>query len=113
MKKRTNEERFLSMKEYIIENFDFRKCEVAMKKLNWTWFYLNGTPNVDDLKSTASQMLESAAKGCLESKDCKPDVAYISSTGGLKATAMKNKYNQLEYLNLEFVLTDWSADDDD
>ena len=108
-KRLTQFETYQLMRDEILEHFDFQKCHKTMKLLGWTWGFDNRVPQIEDLKKTAVHLMESAAKGCLESKSCKPNETYLSSTGGLKAEAIKNKYNQIEYLNLEFVLTDWST----
>ena len=109
---RSEFDRFILMRNTLLENFDFKKCEITMKFLGWTWGFGDMVPTVQDLKKTADHLLESAAKGCLEPRSCKPYETYISATGGLKAEASKDKNGSLYYLNLEFVLTDWSSDGD-
>lgn len=109
---RSEFDRYKLMRNSIFENFDFVKCEQTMRFLNWTWGFGDMNPTVQDLKKTADYLLESAAKGCLESKGCKPYETYGSATGGLKAEAIKDKNGSLCYLNLIFVLTDWSSDGD-
>jgi|LauGreDrversion4_2_1035121.scaffolds.fasta_scaffold113493_3 hypothetical protein len=109
---RSEFQKYLKMRDDILENFDFKKCEIAMQFLNWTWGFQEMNPRVEDLKKTANYLLESAAKGCLESRECKPYQTYFSSTGGLKATTMKDKYGNLIHLHLEFLLTDWGSDGD-
>ena len=37
---------------------------------------------------------------------------YGSSSGGLKATVYKNRYNQITFIKLEFVFAEWDAGDD-
>jgi hypothetical protein len=92
----------------ILNNFDFQKVYVVMKSLNWTW-YPKGVPTVDDITFSARERIESVIKNCL--LDAKPDQEYISSSGGLKATAIKNDYGQITFLELEFVLTSWDVND--
>jgi hypothetical protein len=92
----------------IINNFDFLKVHLVMKSLNWLW-YPKGVPTVDDITFSARERIESAIKNCL--LDAKPDQEYISSSGGLKATAIKNDYGQITFLELEFVLTSWDVND--
>jgi hypothetical protein len=111
-KKLTQHESFEMMKKYVLDNFDFQKCHIVMKFLDWKWGFNGLTPTVDELKKTAIYLMDSAADGCLKSKECKPNETYLSATGGLKASVVKNKYNHLVYLNLEFILTDWDSDDD-
>jgi hypothetical protein len=56
--------------------------------------------------------MQNAINGCLGNRSCRPNETYMSSTGGFKAVAIKNKYNHLEFLKLEFVLTEWESDGD-
>jgi hypothetical protein len=92
----------------IINNFDFLKVHLVMKSLNWVW-YPKGVPTVDDIIFSARERIESVIKNCL--LDANPDQEYISSSGGLKATAIKNDYGQITFLELEFVLTSWDVND--
>ena len=104
----TNRERHQTMMFDILNNFDFQKVYVVMKSLNWTW-YPKGVPTVDDITFSARERIESVIKNCL--LDAKPDQEYISSSGGVKATAIKNDYGQITFLELEFVLTSWDVND--
>jgi hypothetical protein len=100
------------MIDEIIENFDFAKCHIVMKLLNWEWAG-RGVPTIEDLKISAVNRLESAIKGALDKKDILPlHSYYFSSTGGLKATAWRNRYGHLEAISLEFVLSEWDSDGD-
>jgi hypothetical protein len=100
------------MIEDVLEHFDFDKCQYVMKQLNWQWFG-RGIPTIDELKYSARQRLESAIAGALDRKDTLPlNSYYFSSSGGLKATAWRNRYWHLEAINLEFVLTEWDSDGD-
>ena len=92
----------------IINNFDFQKVHDVMKYLNWTW-YPKGIPTVDNIIFGAREKIESVIKVCL--LEAKPDEEYFVSSGGLKATAIKNKYGQITFLQLEFVLTSWEIND--
>ena len=114
MKKRlTQEEQHNKMMDDILENFNFMKCKMVMSFLGWTWGMPPGTtPDIDRMKDTARYLMEGAIKGCLESKSCRPGETYHSATGGFKAEAIKSKYNHLEFLRLEFVLTEWDSDGD-
>jgi hypothetical protein len=107
-----SEQKIESMIQEIMENFEWNRCAYTMKMLNWTWGFNNLVPQVEDLKNTAKYLIGSAIKGALESKDLRPDEVYLSSTGGLKASVTKNRYNHINYINLEFILTDWSSDGD-
>ena len=79
-----------------------------MKYLNWTW-YPKGIPTVDNIIFGAREKIESVIKVCL--LEAKPDEEYFVSSGGLKATANKNEYGQITFLQLEFVLTSWEIND--
>lgn len=92
----------------IINNFDFQKVHDTMKYLNWTW-YPKGVPTVDNIIFGAREKIESVIKVCL--LEAKPDEEYFVSSGGLKATAIKNEYGQITFLQLEFVLTSWEIND--
>lgn len=114
MKKRlTQEEQHNKMINDILEQFNFEKCRMVMRTLGWTWGMPPGrSPDIQDLKNTAKYLMEGAIKGCLETKTCRPGESYFNATGGLKAQAIKNKYGHLEWLKLEFVLTEWESDGD-
>ena len=104
----TNHERHQTMMFDIINNFDFQKVHDVMKYLNWTW-YPKGIPTVDNIIFGAREKIESVIKVCL--LEAKPDEEYFVSSGGLKATAIKNEYGQITFLQLEFVLTSWEIND--
>ena len=104
----TNRERHQTMMFDILNNFDFQKVYVVMKSLNWTW-YPKGVPTVDDITFSARERIESVIKACL--LDAKPEEEYFVSSGGLKATAIKNDYGQITFLQLEFVVTSWDLND--
>ena len=100
------------MIDEIIDNFDFEKCHFVMNKLKWEWAF-NGVPTIEDLKRAARQRMEQAIKGALDKNDILPlNSYYFSSSGGLKATAWRNRYGHLEAINLEFVLAEWDSDGD-
>ena len=104
----TNRDRHQKMMFDIINNFDFEKVHIAMNHLGWTWYSI-GSPTVDDLRFAARERIESVIKSCL--LDGNPNDEYISSSGGLKATAIKDDYGQITFLELEFVLTSWDLND--
>jgi hypothetical protein len=64
---------------------------------------------VDDITFSARERIESVIKACL--LDAKPEEEYFVSSGGLKATAIKNDYGQITFLQLEFVVTSWDLND--
>ena len=94
----------------VIENFNFEKCYLTMTLLNWT--LANGlvVPTVEDLKTSALQRILSAINGSKENGRMTLNEVYYSSSGGLKASVCKNRYDQITYINIEFVLTDWSTE---
>ena len=92
----------------IINHFDFDRVHMVMKHLNWEW-YMKGIPSVDDIRFAARERLESVIKNCL--LDAVPEDVYFVSSGGLRATAIKNDYGQITFLELEFVLTSWELND--
>ena len=38
------------------------------------------------------------------------DSPYMVSSGGLKASVFKNRYNQITFAKLEFILTEWDVE---
>jgi len=96
----------------IIQNFDFVRCQRAMRLLNWEWFG-RGIPTIPMLKDASTERLKSAIKG-VKNKDNRLSVneSYFSSSGGLKGTAWKNRHGHVAGIKLEFVLTEWDADGD-
>jgi len=110
-KRLNKEETKEKMIQYILDHFDFEKCETAMTLLGWEWWDV-GIPSIERLKESAKERLEDVIDGCLNSLPKHDRSPYFSSSGGLKATAGKNIYGHLEFLELEFVLTDWRSDGD-
>ena len=100
------------MIEEVIQNFDFVRCQRAMRLLNWEWFG-RGIPTIPMLKEASINRLKSAMKG-VKDKDNRLSVneSYFSSSGGLKGTAWKNRHGHVAGIKLEFVLTEWDADGD-
>jgi hypothetical protein len=96
------------MVDDIIENFNFKRCHDVMKYLRWTWAAV-GIPSIDDLKQSAVEKLQTAILGV---KDKEVREHYYVSSGGIKASAYKNRYNRVVMLHLEFVLTEWDSDGD-
>jgi hypothetical protein len=98
------------MIDNIIQNFDFETCRLAMLATNWGWWG-QGTPSVETMRDSAKDRLKDAVKGVLDRENkIHAGVSYIVSSGGLKATAIKNRYGYVDFLQLEFVFTDWSSD---
>jgi len=93
----TKIERHQKMMFDIINNFDFEKVQNTMNYLGWSW-YPKGVPTVSDLIFGARERIESVIKNCL--LDANPDEEYFVSSGGLKATAIKDDYGQITFLQL-------------
>ena len=104
----TNHERHQKMMFDIMNHFDYKRVHSVMKHLDWEW-YGKGIPTVDDIRFAARDRLESVIKNCL--LDAVPEDVYFVSSGGLRATAIKNDYGQITFLELEFVLTSWELSD--
>jgi hypothetical protein len=104
----THHERHQKMMFDIMNHFDYDKVRTVMKHLEWEW-YGKGIPTVDDIRFAARERIETVIKNCL--LDASPDEEYFVSSGGLKATAIKNDYGQITFLQLEFVVTSWDLND--
>jgi len=102
------------MIETVMEHFNWDRAERTMRFLNWTWAGVpgQGVPNINDLKSNGRYLINSAVKGALEDKTLRPWETFFTATGGMKASVTKNKYNQINSINLEFILTSWNDDGD-
>ena len=113
MKRMTPEMKEKNMINDVIENFNFLKCHKVMTHLNWRWGN-EGVPTIDKIKESAVERMRSAIDRVRdkENKISSSDFTSVSS-GGLKATAWKNRYGHLEFIRLEFVLTDWDSDGDE
>lgn len=92
----------------VIENFDFEKCQKVMEFLDWKWVLLDAVPSSDDLKIFAENLIRDAIRFTKEEK--KWNQPYWISSGGLKVTVKKNRYNQINKIYLEFILTDWDSE---
>jgi hypothetical protein len=103
-----NRDRHQKMMFDIINHFDFGRVHDAMSCLGWTW-YPKGIPSIDEIRFAARERLEHVIKCCL--LDAQPEEEYFVSSGGLKATAIKDNYGQITFLQLEFVLTSWEMND--
>jgi hypothetical protein len=95
----------------VLEQFNFGKCKSVMEHLRWGWglFNNNRVPTIQEMKESARDRINNAIKGIKEDKKHSYREAYISSSGGLKASVWKNRYGRICDVQLEFVLTDWST----
>jgi len=96
----------------VLDNFDFKRCRRAMIALNWTWTPNPTSPSIEELKISAHNRLRNAIDGILNRKNHNHNQPYYVSSGGLKATAYINKFKQIVFVQLEFVLTEWESDGD-
>jgi hypothetical protein len=98
----------------VIENFDFYKCQLMMEYMGWRWMTHDGyrIPTKYDLIESAKDRIQSAIEGIKEAGRMGLNESYGSSSGGLKATVYKNRYHQITFIKLEFILTEWDAGDD-
>ena len=69
-------------------------------------------PTKYDLIEAAKDRIQSAIEGIKGAGRMSLNESYGSSSGGLKATAYKNRYNQITFIKLEFILTEWDAGED-
>ena len=90
--------------EGILENFNFEKVKKTMEFLNWKYYDSEETPTTYRLIKSAEERLKEVYEGATQNKE-----GYYSNSGGLKAFAEYNKETGIvDFLQLEFVLTDWS-----
>ena len=98
----------------IIANFEFERVNEAMKALRWFWAGTKGVPTISELKESAQQRLNDAIEQVLSPNNTEHhEVGWMSNSGGLKATAWKKEDGTLSRIQLEFVVTDWDAEDDE
>jgi hypothetical protein len=89
----------------IIENFDFSRVEKTMELLDWKYAGYDETPKVGKLVLNTLERIREAIKGA---KIHKSD--FFSYSGGLKASATYDVDKQeVDSLNLSFIVTDWDA----
>ena len=97
----------------VIAHFDFERVNKVMKALNWSWAGTKGVPTISELKESAEQRLQDAIDQVLSPNNTEHhEVGWISSTGGFKSTAWKNEDNTLFRILLEFIVSDWDAEDE-
>jgi hypothetical protein len=69
-------------------------------------------PTKYDLIEAAKDRIQSAIEGIKKAGRMSLNESYGSSSGGLKVTVYKNRYDQITFIKLEFILTEWDAGDD-
>ncbi len=96
----------------VLAHFDFERVHETMKALDWTW-YNEGVPSIKELKESAEERMYSAIKQALDPNNTEHhDIGWISNSGGLKAMAWRNEDYTLARVQLEFVVTEWDAEND-
>ena len=102
------------MIDNVIMNFDFAYCHKVMELTNWGWYDINIhgciVPSLNELKRTARKLIEDTMTGALQSKTIKSNDPYTIATGGLWASACKNRYGQICRIELKFTLASWEEE---
>jgi hypothetical protein len=97
----------------VLAHFDFQAVNQTMKALNWTWATVEGVPTIQQLKESAEHHMNNAIEQVLSEKNKKShDVAFISASGGFKAMAWKTKKGKLAKVQLEFIVSEWDAENE-
>ncbi len=93
--------------------FDFVKVHKTMVALDWEWAG-EGTPDLQQLKESAMQRMNEAIIQATDKDNLEhQDIGWISNSGGLKATAWRDENHNLARIQLEFVVSDWDADNEE
>lgn len=99
--------------DYIMDNFDFERVEKVMEFLEWKWSPSNESPSGYEIKRYARQLLkqvyERAQKMCIARKEENHVETYIKC-GGFKATHHWWVEDDVEKLELEFIVSDWDTE---
>jgi hypothetical protein len=96
----------------VLAHFDFDKVNQTMKALNWMC-YGEGVPTIQQLKESAEERMCNAIDQVLSKKNKEShEVAWISATGGFKAMAWKTKKGKLAKVQLEFIVSEWDAENE-
>jgi hypothetical protein len=97
----------------VLAHFDFEAVNKTMKALNWTWATVEGVPTIQQLKESAEERMSEAIDQVLSEKNkASREVAWISATGGFKAMAWKTKKGKLARVQLEFIVSEWDAENE-
>jgi hypothetical protein len=95
----------------VLAHFDFNSVHQTMQALDWTWATTEGIPTIEQLKDSAEDHMNSAIEQVLSKKNKEShDVAWISASGGFRASAWKTKKGKLARVQLEFIVSEWDAD---
>jgi hypothetical protein len=102
----------VTMVDDILTEFDFEKVHDTMVALDWKWASTHpSVPSIRDLKDTARYLLINVHNMRMgEYKDTHPEVPVTCGTGGFKATALCNEDQVVDFLKLEFIVTEWECE---
>lgn len=97
----------------VLAHFDFERVHETMKALNWKWCD-QGVPSIKELKESAEERMSNAIEQVLDPNNTEHhDIGWISATGGFKAMAWRKEDGSLAKVQLEFIVTEWDAEDDE
>jgi hypothetical protein len=101
-----------TMVDDIMDEFNFEKVQRTMHALDWKWA---GTPmavpSISELKDTARHLLLSVYNlRTKEYQETHPEVPVTCGTGGFRATALANDDGEIDFLKLEFIVTEWESE---
>jgi hypothetical protein len=102
----------VTMVDDILTEFDFDKVHEVMVALDWKWASTHpSVPSIRDLKDTARQLLISVYNLRKdEYKETHSEVPVQIATGGFRAIALSNDDGVVDFLKLEFIVTEWEAE---
>jgi hypothetical protein len=101
----------VTMVDDIMDEFDFEKVQRTMHALDWKWVDTQmAVPSISELKNTARYLLIKVYNlRTNEYNDTHPEVPVQVATGGFRAIALSNDDGVVDFLKLEFVITEWEA----
>ncbi len=101
-----------TMVDDIMDEFDFEKVQRTMHALDWKWANTQmAVPSISELKDTARYLLIHVYNMRTdEYKDAHHEVPVTCGTGGFRATALCNEDGVVDFLKLEFIVTEWECE---
>jgi len=87
--------------EDLLDEFDFDKVKKVTDCLEWTYGFSKEALTVADLRRSARRLLEGVYQ-----KDASPEECH--SSGGFCAERRMYAGDNTKYLDLKFVVTEWS-----
>jgi hypothetical protein len=101
-----------TMVDDILNEFDFEKVHDPMVAIDRKWASPQmAVPSIRELKDTARYLLINVynmRQG--EYKDTHHEVPVTCGTGGFRATALCNEDQVVDFLKLEFIITEWECE---